>query len=195
MPMLIKSKINAYILAGGLSRRFGSNKAIYKIDGVTFLDKIFTTLQSNFTNIFTIGKEPYSEKMEFVSDFTDQQAPIVGIITALRHTTSSWNFIISVDMPYITSDIVNLLQKEIIGIDNNIIIPSVNGRILPLFGLYHQNCLVHFEKAYLAKNYTLMNVVLSLRPTVVNLSQYNIKLKNVNTLEQLKKNQINIIIK
>ena len=51
--MLIKSNINAYILAGGLSRRFGSNKAIYKINGVTFLDKIFTTLQSNFTNIFT----------------------------------------------------------------------------------------------------------------------------------------------
>jgi len=185
--MLIKSKINAYILSGGLSRRFGSNKAIYKINGITFLDKIFTTLQSNFTNIFTIGKEPYSEKMEFVSDFTNQQAPIVGIITALRHTTSSWNFIISVDMPYITSDIVNLLQKEIIGIDNNIIIPRVNGRILPLFGLYHQNCLVYFEKAYLAKNYTLMNVISLLRPVVVDLSQYDMKLKNVNTFEQLKK--------
>ena len=187
MPMLRKSNINAYILAGGLSRRFGSNKAIYKINGVTFLDKIFTTLQSNFTNIFTIGKEPYSEKMKFVPDFTDSQAPIVGIITALRHTTSLWNFIISVDMPYITSDIVNLLQKEIIDVDNNIIIPSVNKRILPLFGLYHKNCLVYFEKAYSAKNYTLMNVISPLRPKVIDLSPYNMKLRNVNTFEQLRK--------
>ena len=186
MSILIKSKINAYILAGGLSKRFGSNKAIYKINGVTFLDRIFTTLQSDFTKIFSIGKESYSEKMEFVSDFSDCQAPIVGIITALRHTTSLWNFIISVDMPYITSDIVYKLKKEIIGIDNNIVIPSVKGRILPLSGLYHKNCLIYFERAYLARNYTLMNVISSLRPTVVDLSQYSMKLKNINTFEQLR---------
>ena len=183
--MIVGDHMNAYILTGGLSRRFGSDKAACIINGTTFLDKIFKTLQSDFIHIFSVGKKPYSEKIEFVPDFSDYQAAMVGIITALRHTSSRWNFIISVDTPYITSDVIDSLQKEIVGIENNIIIPSVNGKIFPLSGFYNQDCLVYFEKAYLVEKYTVMDVILSLAPVIVDLSHYKIQLTNVNTRKQL----------
>jgi molybdopterin-guanine dinucleotide biosynthesis protein A len=90
-----------------------------------------------------------------------------------------------VDTPYITSDVVDALQKEAVYIEDVIIIPSVNGKIFPLSGFYHQNSLNHFEKAFSVENYTLMDVISSLKPVVVDLSHYSLQLTNVNTREQL----------
>jgi len=182
--VLINSQINAYILTGGSSRRLGSDKAACMINGTTFLEQIFKILQSNFAHIFSVGKKPYLEKIDFIPDFTNYQAAMVGMITSLRHTSSPWNFIISVDTPYITSEVLNAMQKESTDFDANIIIPSVNGQILPLSGFYHQNCLIDFEKAYSVKNYKVMDVISSLNPAVLDLSQYKHALTNVNTQEQ-----------
>jgi molybdopterin-guanine dinucleotide biosynthesis protein A len=189
--MLIDSQINAYILTGGSSRRFGSDKASCMINGSTFLDMVFKILQSNFTHIFSVGKKAYSEKIEFISDFSGYQAAIIGIITVLRHTSSPWNFIISVDTPYITSDVIRALEKEAVDIDANIIIPSVDGQIFPLSGFYHQNCLTYFEKAYSVENYKVMDVITLLKPEIVDLSRYKTELTNVNTMNSImKRNKI-----
>jgi len=181
---VMSKQLNAYILTGGSSRRFGSDKAACMIHGNTFLDNIHKTLQANFTHIYSVGKKPYSDKLKFISDFSDYQAALVGIITALRHTSSPWNFIISVDTPYITLDVIDTLKKEAVGRDN-IVIPSVNGRIFPLCGFYHQNCLIHFEKAFSVDNYTLTDVISPLNPEVVDLSHFSMELTNINTQKQL----------
>ena len=181
----MSKQLNAYILTGGSSRRFGSDKAACMIHGNTFLDNIHKTLQTNFTHIYSVGKKPYSDKLKFISDFSDYQAAMVGIITALRHTSSPWNFFISVDMPLITSNVVYALKKEIVRNENKIIISSINGKISPLFCFYHRDCLVHFEKAFSVENYTLMDIISSLKPVVVDLSHYSLQLTNVNTREQL----------
>jgi molybdopterin-guanine dinucleotide biosynthesis protein A len=178
-------KLNAYILTGGSSRRFGSDKAVCKINGVTFLDKIIKTLQNSFMDTYAVGKKPFSDKVEFISDFSDYQASMVGIITALRHTSTTWNFIVSVDMPLITSDIIYALKEETVRRENKIIISSVNGEIFPLFCFYHKDCLVHFEKAFSIENYTLKDVISILDSKVVDLSHYGIQLTNVNTRKQL----------
>ena len=67
----------------------------------------------------------------------------------------------------------------------NIIIPAVNGQIFPLFGFYHQNCLIHFEKAYSVESYIVMDVISSLNPAVVDLSHFCLQRTNINTREQL----------
>jgi molybdopterin-guanine dinucleotide biosynthesis protein A len=181
----MSKQLNAYILTGGSSRRFGSDKAVCMVHGDTFLDNIHKTLQTNFTHIYSVGKKPYSDKLKFISDFSDYQAAMVGIITALRHTSSPWNFFISVDMPLITSNVVYALKKEIVRNENKIIISSINGKISPLFCFYHRDCLVHFEKAFSVENYTLMDVISSLNPEVVDLSHFSMELTNINTQEQL----------
>ena len=178
-------QMNGYILTGGLSKRFGTDKAIYMINGITFIDKVYNALQNDFNQIFSVGKKNFSKRMDFVPDFSDSQAAIVGVITALRHTSSKWNFIISVDTPYISSNIISSLQRETTFINNRIIIPSVNGRILPLSGFYHQNCLAHFEAAYSAQRYKIIDIISSLKPIIVNLSHYSKQLSNINTPKQI----------
>jgi len=183
--MLIEDQMNAYVLTGGSSRRFGSDKAISMLDGVTFLDTIYNTLQTSFSHVYSVGKKSYSDQLEFILDFSDYQAAMVGVITALRHTTSPWNLIISVDMPYITLDVIDSLQKEIDGGKHDVIMPTVNGKIFPLSGFYKQNCLAYFEKAYSCGKYRMMNVISSLNSAVVDLSHHDLQLTNVNTQKQI----------
>jgi len=182
---MVTNNINAYILTGGSSRRFGSDKASYSINGTSFLDQIHETLQSDFNTIYSVGKKSYSDKVNFIQDFSCSQAAIVGIISALRHSIFDWSFIISVDMPLITSETVNALVKENTQDNNNLIIPRVNKKLYPLFGFYHQDCLVHLENAYSVKNYILKDVLKPLTQSVVDLSDYYEELTNVNTREHL----------
>jgi len=184
---MVTNNINAYILTGGSSRRFGSDKASYSINGTSFLDQIHETLQSDFNTIYSVGKKSYSDKVNFIQDFSCSQAAIVGIISALRHSIFDWSFIISVDMPLITSEVVNTLVKENTQDNNNLIIPRVNKKLYPLFGVYHKDCLVHLENAYSVKNYILKDVLKSLSQSVIDLSNYYEELTNVNTREHLNK--------
>jgi len=154
------------------------------INAASFIDKILKHFKVILFNTYSVGEKPYSGKMKFLPDFSDCQAVMVGIITELRHTSSPWNFIISVDKPYITSDVIGTLKKEAVGRDN-IVIPSINGRIFPLYGFYHQNCLIHFEKAFSVDNYTLTDVISPLNPEVVDRSHFSMELTNINTQKQL----------
>ena len=174
------NNINAYILTGGSSRRFGSDKASYNINGTSFIDQIHENLESDFKTIYSVGKKSYSERVY-------SQAAIVGIISALRHSIFDWSFIISVDMPLITSEVVNKLIKKNTQDNNNLIIATVNKKLYPLFGFYHQDCLVHLENAYSVKNYILKDVLKSLSQSVIDLSNYYEELTNVNTREHLNK--------
>jgi molybdopterin-guanine dinucleotide biosynthesis protein A len=179
------NNINAYILTGGSSIRFGVDKASYCINETSFLDQIYKNLQSDFKTIYSVGKKSYSERVNFIQDFSYSQAAIVGIISALRHSIFDWSFIISVDMPLITSEVVNALIKENNCDNNNLIIPTVNKKLYPLFGFYHQDCLIHLENAYSVKNYILKDVLRSLTLSVIDLSHYYEELTNVNTREHL----------
>ena len=178
------NNINAYILTGGSSIRFGVDKASYCINETSFLDQIYKNLQSDFKTIYSVGKKSYSERVNFIQDFSYSQAAIVGIISALRHSIFDWSFIISVDMPLITSETVHALIKEN-NCGNNLIIPTVNKKLYPLFGFYHQDCLVHLENAYSVKNYILKDILKSVTPSVIDLSHYYEELTNVNTKEHL----------
>ena len=178
------NNINAYILTGGSSLRFGVDKASYCINGTSFLDQIHKNLQADFKTIYSVGKKPYSERINFIQDFSYSQAAIVGIISALRHSIFDWSFIISVDMPLITSETVHALIKEN-NCGNNLIVPTVNKKLYPLFGFYHQDCLVHFENAFSVKNYILKDILKSVTSSVIDLSHYYEELTNVNTKEHL----------
>jgi len=175
--------INVYILTGGFSRRFGSDKALAPIYNHTFTEELYDKFSAVSNNVSIVGKKKYFEALPFIYDALDLQCPLVGLYTALAHTDTRWNFIVSVDMPYITSDVIDALQKKIN--NNNIIIPSVNEQLFPLFAFYHQNSLPYFEKAYSVKKYKIMDVISSLNFTGVNLSHYDIELTNVNTRDQL----------
>ncbi|MEO2185585.1 MAG: molybdenum cofactor guanylyltransferase, partial [bacterium] len=138
-------KATAFILIGGKSKRFGSPKWAATIDRQTILDQTWD-LCDNFENRFVAGKKkPDSISYPFVKDELEIQSPINGIYSALNHSDSDWNFIISCDLPLMTNEIIQSIWKS--GKHNaDAIVPMVNDYFQLTCAFYHKRILKQIQR-------------------------------------------------
>jgi molybdopterin-guanine dinucleotide biosynthesis protein A len=74
--------------------------------------------------------------LEVIPDSLINIGPAGGIYTALNHSTTTYNFITSCDMPFISSEAIHFMISRL---DSPIVIPD-HGQLEPLFGLYATSC-------------------------------------------------------
>ena len=185
---MILNKVNAYILTGGSSRRFGSDKALAQIEELTFLDKIYAVVQPFFHQVYSVGKISYSTNIKFIPDGYKQQAPLVGILTALKHSSNNWNLILSVDIPFINQDVLQVMIERLNeNQDSKIIIPHINDHFMPMLAFYHKDCIFEFERALKKNNFTIKSIINYMNPVIINMNQFRDELANINTIKQLHK--------
>lgn len=94
----------AAVLAGGLSTRFGSDKAMAVFGGETLLARAVRTLrEAGFSQILVVAKEPgrYAAFAEAVADETPIQTPLAGLRAALRASRHELVFACAADMPFV----------------------------------------------------------------------------------------------
>ncbi len=79
--------IKPFILAGGKSRRFGSNKAFASIDGVRQIDRLLQIInvlfQAQSTIVCSLENKPQFAEFETLTDFDGSRGPLSGIAAAL----------------------------------------------------------------------------------------------------------------
>ena len=191
------NEFNAYILTGGKSKRFGTDKSKFKIDNISFLDRIYNVLEKSFQNVYIVGKQCDVSNKEFILDLSEKQSALVGIISALEHTSKDWCFIISVDMPFITNSAINSICNEIES-PFSIIIPKINKNILPLCGLYKKDTLSTFKNAFDKSNFKIKNIIMETKYKIISLDSFEIELSNINYMAELElllknnENRINV---
>ncbi|UZK68262.1 molybdenum cofactor guanylyltransferase [Sphingomonas sp. S1-29] len=95
------------VLAGGLSRRFGSDKAEALLDGERLIDRVVAALGSQVDAVILCGRAP---------GLPDRPAgglgPLAGLNAALHHArTHGFDAVLSVpcDAPYLPSDLRAIL--------------------------------------------------------------------------------------
>ena len=133
----INTNITAFILSGGKSSRIGKNKSFLVFDGKPLIQRLTDLLDSIFSEVVVSSNEP--ELYEFldkkiVKDIYPGRGPLSGIHSALKFTTSDRNFIISCDMPFISSELIEYIIEY--KYDASVVIPKADGRIQPLCGIY-----------------------------------------------------------
>lgn len=98
------------ILAGGEARRFGSDKAMALLDGVTLIDRIATTLRPQVDDLVLSGRPPG------IPDRPAGIGPLGGIAAALHHAQENrFTSVVTVpcDTPLLPDDLVaNLAQQK-----------------------------------------------------------------------------------
>lgn len=103
------------VLAGGKSRRFGEQKALYELDGKPFYEHVYNVLKeveridtvvisSNAYLASTFHKKVIVDHTEY-SDY----GPLAGIYSVMKEMESDSYFVVAVDHPYITTEAVNHL--------------------------------------------------------------------------------------
>ncbi|ULG72105.1 molybdenum cofactor guanylyltransferase MobA [Macrococcus brunensis] len=109
------------ILAGGESRRFGSQKALYELEGKPFYQYVYDTLvaSSQFEQVVinTNAQLKDAFKQEVIVDDSRYQGlgPMAGIYTVMAAVPDDAYFVVSVDTPFLTTEAVNYLIEHFQG--------------------------------------------------------------------------------
>lgn len=92
------------VLAGGRSRRMGSDKALLEKDGQTQLARMVSLLGRYADRVFVSARadqadEPERRKFEQIVDRYDDLGPVAGVLSAMEaHAQADW-LVVACDLP------------------------------------------------------------------------------------------------
>ncbi len=139
-------KITAIILSGGKSSRMGENKSLMKLGNNTVIERVVKLMQTLFSEVILITNTP--EEYKFIEipmyrDIYTHRGPIAGIHSGLLNSKTKNNFIISCDIPLITSEIINYIVD--FETQSPITVCQADGFIQQLAGKYSKSILPEIE--------------------------------------------------
>ena len=126
--------IEAFILAGGASRRMGTDKSQLLIERQTFADRIAETLSRVADAVALVGGDARSG-LRTVPDVYPQWGALGGLHAALAACKSEWAIVVACDLPFVTSELFSFLA--LLRLDHDAVVPvQQDGRPQPLAALY-----------------------------------------------------------
>ncbi|MBQ0070455.1 MAG: molybdenum cofactor guanylyltransferase [Spirochaetales bacterium] len=156
----MEKDVSIGILAGGRSRRFGSDKAEALLEGKSFLATLLSSFSHYRDILVSVRKDRLLSPSSFrvLRDEKDDMGPMEGLRQVLSHAENDWVFVIPVDMPLVDSSLLNALSS-FMSEDYDIILPSIDSRMTPLPALYHKRVLPLVEESLEKGNLRLMDLI------------------------------------
>ncbi|WP_407539131.1 molybdenum cofactor guanylyltransferase [Deinococcus radiomollis] len=143
--------LGAAITAGGQSRRFGRDKALYAVQGVPLLHRVAASLEESAPKLLIAPAGRYAlPGWTTRPDLRPGEGPLAGLETALSVLAGApapqWLAFAAVDLPNLTVRYWRLLAGQIVGDSARPVVRAVLGlddrqRAQPLAGLYHVSLL------------------------------------------------------
>lgn len=152
-------KVIAGILAGGGSRRFGSDKACAVYDGKSLLEWTIHNALEITDNINILTKKPKAYNFtgcRIIEDLLEVSTPISGIISIIPYV-SDWLLLLACDIPFFEKKVLDYLWDK--RDSNKATIIHVNDKYQPFLGLYPKSVLPYWQEAFERKEYHLQRVI------------------------------------
>lgn len=190
--------LSVVILAGGESKRMGSDKALLKYKGEEFI-RLISSEMSKVSDevIIAIGRKdtaPFASVLgsdvRIIKDEHYLGNPVGGIISASEKITHAYSAFIGCDTPFMKSEVVRVMHQCAIG--HSAAIPIwENGDLEPLCAVYNAKDAMRAGLAALDKGKLGCKNLISFLPSPVYVKIEEIRkvdpelvsLKNVNTME------------
>ncbi len=161
-----------YVLAGGASRRFGSDKARAVLDGSTLLEAVVRAFAPLTSAAFAVAAhvDAYQDLgVTTLADLHPGQGPLAGVHTALEHASathaSPWVLLASCDLIRPRPAWVRLLQQGLTTRHRAAVLH--NDRFLePFPGLYHTDLLSSVEHSLRQHDRSMQAFLRSLGPAL-----------------------------
>lgn len=154
--MTVREEVTGIILAGGKSSRFGSNKALSRIEGVRLIERLRKTVGSVTERMLLITNTPEEYgflNLESRKDLVPRCGPIGGIYTALRTANTPLCLCVACDMPFIGPGFLEYMVEQASGYDA--VVPVNEGREEPLCAVYRKSCVPAIEDRIEARRYKI----------------------------------------
>jgi molybdopterin-guanine dinucleotide biosynthesis protein A len=166
-------ELTGVLLVGGRSTRFGSPKALARLDRETLAERAWRLLGEACDERIAVGKRADALELPFdvLDDATDVRAPIAGVVAGLRAARYELALVIPVDTPRLT----RAALEELAASCRDVAVPPTG----PLPGAYRRSALPALERALAAGRLSLRDAIAKLDVAVVDLDPS--LLVNVNT--------------
>ncbi len=186
----LSKHMNCYILAGGQSSRMGIDKGLIQLNGKAIVQHVIDKLKPLFKNVIIVSNNKEYSKfgLETISDIIKDSGPAGGIYTALTHSNTGNNFIVSCDMPFITLEAVKFVISE--SASYQITVPIHHQKYEPLFAQYSTSCKDKWKQEIDKGVFKLQNIMTKFNVLELNVEGnplFNDVFTNINTKEDLEK--------
>ena len=182
-------QITGIILAGGKSKRMGTDKTLLKLNGVSLLERTIQNLQPVCTSLLISSNNPKHKSFghKIVPDELQDGGPIIGIYSCLKKSETDWNFVLSADAPFLEKEFIQHLISQTGKFDA--IVPIHKKGNEPLIALYNKSSLPVIEKRIHSGNFKMYDLVEHLNTKFINaetwLEKYPKLFHNINRPEDL----------
>lgn len=157
----MKNKITIFILCGGKSSRMQTEKGLVFFRNKRFIEWVIDAALPISKNIQLITNSNHYDNLKYKknADIINEKGPLGGIYTALSHSETELNLILSCDLPLISTQILKeLIQKHTNSYDVSVF--NEGEKIHPLIGIYDKRIIPILEE-YIKKNQLKMMHFLS----------------------------------
>lgn len=149
--------ITGIILAGGRSIRYGSNKALEKMDGIPIIERVIRTMNDVFQTLIMITNSPeeYAHlRLPMYRDRITGLGPLGGIYTGLETISNEAGFFVACDMPFLNIDLIRHMVE--IRDHFDAVVPRIDWKMEALHALYTKRCLPFIKKLIDAGEYQVV---------------------------------------
>jgi molybdopterin-guanine dinucleotide biosynthesis protein A len=151
----LRLPITAAVLAGGRSRRMGTDKALVSVGGVPLVTRAVSPLASACARVLVVVSDPgalagveFPPGTSVITDSVAFQGPLGGLASALAAAETDWVFAVGVDMPFVRVDVLRMLWAQVAHTDSRedpgspqAVMPMSDEGPQPLLSLYRVDCL------------------------------------------------------
>lgn len=160
--------VTGVILAGGSSRRMGSDKALLPYRGGRLIEAIHRQLAGLFEEVLVVtgasgayGFLPCRK----VPDLLPGMGALSGIHSGLVHSRTPRIFAVACDMPHLSPALIRSLVER--AGDHDAVVPESDAGIEPLHAVYHRNAVPAIEEALRAGQARIASLLDKVRSVTV----------------------------
>jgi molybdopterin-guanine dinucleotide biosynthesis protein A len=153
--------ISAVLLAGGESRRMGTDKAKFLVRGKPLWQVQLETLRRlRPAEILISARTDPSwrpNEVQFIADIPPSCGPVSGVAASLGKIHTAHLLALAIDMPFMTE---NYLRSMCDAIEpGRGVVAKIDNRAEPLAAIYPREAEIDFRRALAGNDFSLQNVV------------------------------------
>ncbi|MBL8166355.1 MAG: molybdenum cofactor guanylyltransferase [Anaerolineae bacterium] len=138
----MRNDVTVAVLAGGLSRRMGTNKSFVLLDGKPLIAHVIDCVTALRLPVLLVTNTPeqYAHlDLPMYSDVYPMCGSLGGLYTALHYSLTDYTLCVACDMPFVCVDLLRYMLGLRSGVDS--VVPYIAGNYESLHAIYHRTCL------------------------------------------------------
>lgn len=131
--------VTGFILAGGKSTRMGADKAFLQFEGQTLLERALAVAGTVASHVRIVGApNRFAAYGQVIEDIYPERGPLGGIHAALRNTTTEFNVVLAVDLPFMQAGFLSYLIAQARQTGAIVTVANAGGGLQPLCAVYRR---------------------------------------------------------